>query len=620
MKGDSLSILLLFAALLFGSSDAFGQAVETNDARNPNVATVRLVPSQYSTIQAGIDAANDGDTVLVSDGTYYENIRFMGKKIVVASTYLTTSDTSHISRTVIDGSRALLVDSASVVYFISGEDTNSVLCGFTITGGTGTYLPAWDTREGGGVLCISSGARLIRNIITGNTCSGGTPGSTIWGGGISADLGTMLIIEGNTVSGNTLNGAWAGAAGIYLWNTTAIVQNNSVTDNTVSTQGSGSASHGGGILCEVGTFVLKNNFIARNRALSLTATQYRSYGGGVLVRDGILEFRNNRVVDNLIQTSKSASVFTSGGGICLLAIGASELRETILSGNYIGGNSALGGANSIGGGIAIRNQRARIENNIIEKNTALNGGGIGIEGSLSAAPAVLVNNTIYDNNATQGGGAHFHAGAVVVSFNNIFWADTAQSQAEISVSGSTAEVHYSDVQGGYSGTDNIDIDPLFVPGDSLFDLTASSPCIGRGVDSIQIGGVWYQAPASDFDGHPRHRPAGLQASDIGAQEEQVTTGVDNERADVPTRFVLQQNYPNPFNPSTTITYELPKSSEVRLSVYDMLGREVTVLVSEKRDAGIHEVKFDGSHLASGVYFYRLTAGDFVQSKGLTILK
>jgi hypothetical protein len=84
--------------------------------------------------------------------------------------------------------------------------------------------------------------------------------------------------------------------------------------------------------------------------------------------------------------------------------------------------------------------------------------------------------------------------------------------------------------------------------------------------------------------------------------------------------MLQQNYPNPFNPSTTITYELPGTSEVRLSVYDILGREVTVLVNEKRDAGIHEVKFDGTHLASGVYIYRLTVGEFVQSKKLTILK
>ena len=83
---------------------------------------------------------------------------------------------------------------------------------------------------------------------------------------------------------------------------------------------------------------------------------------------------------------------------------------------------------------------------------------------------------------------------------------------------------------------------------------------------------------------------------------------------------LHQNYPNPFNPSTIIEFELPKSSIVRLSVYDMLGREVSVLLNERREAGVHEVRFDGSNLASGVYFYRLTAGDFLQTRRLLLLR
>jgi hypothetical protein len=80
-----------------------------------------------------------------------------------------------------------------------------------------------------------------------------------------------------------------------------------------------------------------------------------------------------------------------------------------------------------------------------------------------------------------------------------------------------------------------------------------------------------------------------------------------------------QNYPNPFNPTTTMKYELPKSSVVTLGVFDMLGREVSVLVNERMDAGFHEVKFDGSNLVRGVYFYRLRAGDFVTTKRLTVL-
>jgi len=85
------------------------------------------------------------------------------------------------------------------------------------------------------------------------------------------------------------------------------------------------------------------------------------------------------------------------------------------------------------------------------------------------------------------------------------------------------------------------------------------------------------------------------------------TGIGKQEA-LPVRYALEQNYPNPFNPSTTIRYELPKTSHVSLSVYDVLGREVSVLVNERRDAGVYEIKFDGSGLSSGVYFYRIQAG------------
>jgi hypothetical protein len=89
---------------------------------------------------------------------------------------------------------------------------------------------------------------------------------------------------------------------------------------------------------------------------------------------------------------------------------------------------------------------------------------------------------------------------------------------------------------------------------------------------------------------------------------------------LPTSFQLFQNHPNPFNPSTTIGFALPKSSVVKLSVHDMLGREVSVLVNERREAGVHEVKFQELGLSSGVYFYRLQSGDFVQSKKLVFLR
>ncbi len=89
---------------------------------------------------------------------------------------------------------------------------------------------------------------------------------------------------------------------------------------------------------------------------------------------------------------------------------------------------------------------------------------------------------------------------------------------------------------------------------------------------------------------------------------------------LPSEFSLYQNYPNPFNPSTTINYEIPKQSFVKLKIYDILGREVKTLVNEEKSAGNYKVTFDASGLASGIYFYRMQAGSFVETKKLILLK
>lgn len=99
------------------------------------------------------------------------------------------------------------------------------------------------------------------------------------------------------------------------------------------------------------------------------------------------------------------------------------------------------------------------------------------------------------------------------------------------------------------------------------------------------------------------------------------TGVDEEiTPDIPTEIALKQNYPNPFNPTTLITYDLPENAHVRLAVFDLLGREVAVLVDETMRAGTHNLKFDAAGLASGVYVYQLRVGNQTINKRMTYMK
>jgi hypothetical protein len=98
------------------------------------------------------------------------------------------------------------------------------------------------------------------------------------------------------------------------------------------------------------------------------------------------------------------------------------------------------------------------------------------------------------------------------------------------------------------------------------------------------------------------------------------TDVGSSNTRSPVRYALKQNYPNPFNPTTTIRYQLPSRSYVTLTVYDLLGRKVGTLVDGVEEPGEKSTTFDGSSLASGVYFYRLKAGEFVQTRKLVLVR
>jgi hypothetical protein len=248
----------------------------------------------------------------------------------------------------------------------------------------------------------------------------------------------------------------------------------------------------------------------------------------------------------------------------------------------------------------------------------------------------FLNCTFVNNSSGFGGGLDIRSGGKVSVMNSIFWYNTNQQICITTTDNriSSLTLNYCDIQNGLDsisvdtssvfnwGDGNMDANPLFVhPAGANFHLQDGSPCIGAGVDSLEVSGKWFICPPSDLEGNPRPNPAGSMP-DMGAYESPLAlpTTISFEGNRIPDKFALYQNYPNPFNPVTRIRFDLPRSQDVQLVVYDILGRQVAILANEKMVAGTHEFQWHAEKIPSGIYFYRISAGDFVQTNKMILLK
>jgi hypothetical protein len=232
-------------------------------------ADTYYVPSDYPTIQTGIDSLEDGDVLLVSPNRYFENINYLSKNITVASLYYTTQDTSYISQTIIDGA-----NNGSVVTIDEVDSGNPVLCGFTIQNGSSPY--------GGGIYCHNSDASLSDLIIQDNRATGSM--ATDMGGGIysSASILVMNNVQLRNNFGERGGGLCCG----------------SVELNNVDFIGNTSRFSGGGMYCDIGNIAITNGSFTGNSARQ---------GGGI--------FNDNSAINLAGVTFTGNHAILTGGGI-----------------------------------------------------------------------------------------------------------------------------------------------------------------------------------------------------------------------------------------------------------------------------------------------------------------
>jgi predicted outer membrane repeat protein len=377
-------------------------------------------------------------------------------------------------------------------------------------------------------------------------------------------------------------------------------------DNNFSIQDisikNGRTSQGGGIYCDNSSPSLNNVTINENFAASLGVGE----GGGIYCSF------SGPILTNVTISKNAASSWLggNGGGIYCNNSNPSLINVLVLE------NTAYGGIN-YHSSIPILTNVTKSGNGII---STWDGEGGGIYCINNSSPN-LINATISGNSANRDGGGIYYENSNLDIMNCILWNDDPQ---EISGDSGSVVITYSDIQGGWAGTGNIIIDPLFA--DTLYHFLAdSSLCIDAGnPDPI------YNDPEDPQNlGYALWPAMGTLGNDMGAYggpnaaSWNIVVSIEYDETNelqTPTKFEIYQNYPNPFNPVTTIKYQIQELSFVTLKIYDVLGSEVTTLVNEEKSIGTYETTWYAENLPSGIYFYRIQAGSFVETKKMVLIK
>ena len=608
----------------------------------PLSATIINVPGDYPTIQEGIDAANEYDTVLVQPGIYYENVSFHGHSTTLASLYLTTGDTSYISSTIIDGNSS---GSVITVGLLAHPPT---IVGFTVQNGY--------AYSGGGIYCEPGASPTIsHNIIRNNSCEYN-------GGGLFCEGSTWFEINDNLF---TENYAGYRGGGAYFIDSDVYMNNNLVYTNT--TDGSG----GGIYFWESFGSVMYNTVIAGNTALidgggvylklchhfditycEITGNSAPDNGGGISVWDSDLDLTNCTISRNLGGT---------GGGIFLDPPTFLRLENSILWADSatVEGNEIIQESNNfiirfcdvqggMGGGNNIDADPLFVDPE--NGDFHLQAGSPCIDAGDPSSP--------YDPDGTIVDMGAYYFGREIPEFidqsqliaTEGFWFDEGEVRWQQffptldNISSIELHIQKSGSPGNMIAqvaTDFGDIlSTLVVEEDNMpandwvranfpqtIDLVPGEP-YRIYVSSSQPS----PSPDERYTWNGNHDSDYPGITDVYDEESfydyafitygyDIVIGIENSDVEIlPEDLHISQNYPNPFNASTTLSYTLPQSGPVSIFIYNLLGQRVVSIFEGEKQAGRHTITWDATDFPTGVYFARLEAGEYSKSIKMVLLK
>lgn len=347
-------------------------------------------------------------------------------------------------------------------------------------------------------------------------------------------------------------------------------------------------------------FVNNENNSAILTGLTIENGKNVQEGGGIYCRGTSPVLRSLKIINN--------SSIGFGGGVACRDNANPILFDVTLKNN----------TSSMGGGIScIGNSNPRIERVLFYKNTASwQGNALTV---LSGSDPEIINCTITQNLGSPTGAYIEHSSPLIL--NSILWGN---GSAEIKLFGAQINIAFSDIKGGENNItyesgytinwlpNNLNVDPEFenFTKDNLH-LKPNSLCIDVGTDFF----LWKDEVVLNmfYEYYSGLKP------DLGVFESQHPTEISEEKK-LPQIFSLSQNFPNPFNPTTTIEYDIPINAKVIIELYDVLGRKLETLLEQEQTPGYFKIKFDGSKFSSGLYFYKITAGKFTQTRKMILMK